>query len=71
MLVKVKDSNFIRDTDSMALINQDTAARDEYYSKVKMIHNHREEINKVNNEISSLKDELSEIKNLLLKITEK
>ena len=64
-LVKVDDAPFLRDTNSRALINQDFAARDEYYAKVKLISNHKSEINKVNVEINQLKSELSEIKDLI------
>ena len=48
-LVKVDDSPFVRDTKSRALINQDYAARDEYYAKVKMMTSNKNEINKLNN----------------------
>jgi len=71
MLVKVKDSNFVRDTESMALINIDNASKDEYYGKVRLINNQKQEINKVNEELAGLKFELGEIKQLLLQITSK
>lgn len=64
-LVKVEDSTFVRDTKTRALINTDTAARDEYFSKVKMLTTNKNEINKLNNEVDNLKSELSEIKDLL------
>lgn len=64
-LVKVEDSSFVRDTQSRALINQDFAARDEYFAKVRMMNNNKGEINKLNAEVSDLKNELSDIKNLL------
>jgi len=71
MLVKVKDSNFVRDTESMALINNDIASKEEYYAKVRLINNQKQEINKVNDELASLKSEIGEIKQLLLQITSK
>jgi hypothetical protein len=64
-LVKVEDSNFVRDTNSRALINQDYAARDEYFAKVKMLSMNKNQINKLNTDVDNLKSELSEIKNLL------
>jgi hypothetical protein len=64
-LVKVEDSNFVRDTTSRALINQDYAARDEYFTKVKLVTMNKKEINKLNDEVNILQSELSEIKNLL------
>lgn len=64
-LVKVEDSTFVRDTNSRALINTDNAARDEYYSKVKMLTANKTQINKLNDDVNSLKSELSQIKSLL------
>jgi len=65
MLVDVKDSKFVRDIKSMALINKDSAARDEYYSKVKMMNVQKEEINNIKSEISSVKSDVNDIKELL------
>jgi predicted transcriptional regulator len=65
MFVKVEDSTFIRDTSSGALINQDLSSRDEYIAKVRMINEHKSDINTINNEINSLKTDISEIKSLL------
>lgn len=64
-LVKVDDSTFVRDTKTRALINTDYAARDEYFSKVKMLNANKNQINKLNDEVVELKTELSEIKDLL------
>lgn len=64
-LVKVTDSTFVRDTQSRALINQDYTGRDEYYAKVRLLTNQKNEINKVNAEINQIKSEMSEIKDLL------
>jgi len=71
MLVKVNDSNFIRDTNSRALINQDYAARDEYQAKVKMLTTQKTEINRIDTEIGQMKQDLSEIKNLLIQLNSK
>ncbi len=65
MLVEVKDSKFLRDTKSMALINKDSAARDEYYSKVRMMGAQKEEINNIKTEIASMKSDVNDIKELL------
>lgn len=65
MLVDVKDSKFVRDTKSMALINKDSAARDDYYAKVRMLTNQREEINNIKSEITSMKNDVNDIKELL------
>lgn len=68
MLVDVKETKFVRDTSSMALINKDNSARDEYLSKVRMLKNQKEEINKVKDELSSIKDDIGEIKDILRQI---
>ena len=65
MLLEVKDSKFIRDTKSMALINKDNSARDEYYSKVKMLSIQKEESNNIRAEVSADKNDIKEIKELL------
>ena len=65
MLVDVKDSKFVRDTNSMALINKDSAARDDYYSKVRMLTNQKQEINNIKSEIASMKSDVNDIKELL------
>jgi hypothetical protein len=65
MLVDVKDSKFVRDIKSMALINKDSASRDEYYSKVRMMNVQKEEINNIKMEIASVKSDVNDIKELL------
>jgi len=64
-LVQVTGTPFVRDTDSMVLSNVDSVAREEYYNKVRILTNQKEQLNKVNEEINQLKDDVSEIKSLL------
>ena len=71
MLVKVKDSTFVRDIQSGALINQDYSSRDEYYAKVKMITNQKQELNTVRSEIDDIKNDISEIKQLMFALLNK
>lgn len=68
--VKVTGTNYIRDINTRALINTDETARNEYYSKVRMLKNQKDEINKVKSDIDSVKRDVSEIKTLLLKLLE-
>lgn len=68
MLVEVKDTKFVRDTNSMALVNKDNGARDEYYAKVRMLKHQKEEINNLRSEISSMKNDMNDIKNLLAQL---
>lgn len=65
MLLEVKESKFIRDTNSMALINKDNSARDEYYAKVKLLKTQKDEINIIKADISSLREDIGEIKDIL------
>jgi hypothetical protein len=66
--VKVEGTNFIRDTNTMGLSNQDLTAKNEYLLKVKMIKTQKEEINNVKSEMSQIKNEISEVKELLIQL---
>ena len=68
MFVDVKDSKFSRDTSSMALINKDYSAREDYYTKVRMLTNQKEEINSIKSEINTLRTDIQDIKNLLTQL---
>lgn len=70
-LVKVEDSTYVRDIKTRALINQDYAARDEYYAKVKVLNANKTQINKLNTDITELKSELTEIRELLKQLLSK
>lgn len=61
----------VRDTASMALINTDQTSKNEYYNKVRMIQNQKEEINKVKTEIESLKNDLGDIKEMMKQLLTK
>ena len=65
MEVKVQDSRYVRDTNSMALINKDYAARDEYYAKLRMVSQQKSEINTIKAEVSSVKNDIQDIKKML------
>ena len=45
MLVQVQNTSFVRDTESMALVNTDSTAKNEYLAKVRLLKNQKEEIN--------------------------
>jgi len=61
----------VRDTASMALINTDQTAKNEYYNKVRMVQNQKQEINTVKSEIDTLKNDVNEIKLMLQQLLEK
>jgi prefoldin subunit 5 len=66
MLVKVEGTTFVRDTNTMALMNTNTAEKNEYQTKVKMLKTQKDEINTVKKEIDSIKQDMRDIKELLL-----
>jgi gluconate kinase len=70
-LVKVDNATMVRDTSSMALMNTDESARNDYYMKSKLLSTQKQEINKVKSEIETIKNDVSEIKNLMLKLLDK
>lgn len=70
-LVRIKDSNYYRDTETMALVNQDMASRDEYFLKRKLLVTQAQEINTVKSEINSIKADMQDIKNLMLQLVNK
>jgi len=66
MFVKVEGTTFVRDTNTMALMNTNTAEKNEYQTKVKMLKTQKDEINTVKKEIDSIKQDMRDIKELLL-----
>ena len=68
MLIKVNGTNFVRDTNSMALINKDVNGLEEYKMKRRMLQNQKEEINNVKSEVAEIREDMNEIKSLLLKL---
>ena len=68
MFVNVRDSKYVRDTNSMALINNDSSAREDYLMKSKILKSQKEEINNIRIEVSSIKNDMDEIKKLLVQL---
>jgi hypothetical protein len=68
MFVKVNGTNFVRDTDTMALINKDVNGLQEYNMKRKMAQVQREEINNVKSQVAEIREDMNEVKALLLKL---
>jgi len=64
-LVRIPNSNLMRDTTNMALLPADNTQKNDYLSKMAVLKTQKDEINKVKQEISSVKDDVSEIKSLL------
>lgn len=67
-LVKVDNTTFVRDINSMGLSNLDRKGKEEYIQKTKEAKQKREEIEVMKSEIQEIKTHISEIKQLLLDI---
>jgi len=70
-LVRVTGTNFVRDINSRALLPTDNTEKNEYYAKLKLVKNQKEEINKVKSELECIKSDMCEIKSLLQKLLSK
>ena len=68
MFVKINGTNFVRDTDTMVLLNKDTNGLEDYKMKRRMIETQKAEINNVKSEVADLREDMGEIKALLLKL---
>lgn len=71
MLLKVQGTEFVRDTNSTALINKDASGLEEYYRKRRMMAAQKDEINNLKEDFKNIKSEMTEIKQLMLKLLEK
>ena len=68
-LVKIPGTTFLRDTNTMALINTDSAGLEDYQFKSKLINNQKAEINTLKSEINDVKNDVKEIKQLLYQLS--
>lgn len=71
MLTKVNGTDFLRDSNNMALINNNTVELEAYKSRRNQMIRQKEEMDKIKSEMSSVKEDLSEIKKLLIQVLEK
>jgi len=70
-IVKIPGTTYIRDTQTMALINTDMAGLEDYKMKSTLINNQKSEINKVKNEINEIRNDVKTIKELLMQLSGK
>ena len=70
-LVKVEGTSFVRDTETMLLMNTDVVSKNEYYAKARLLKTQKQEINNVKCEIQGIKEDMKEIKELMLKLMDK
>lgn len=71
MLVQITDTSFVRDTNSMALINKDQNGLNDYMRKRNLLASQKNEINTLKSEILEIKEDMQDIKNLLLQLMDK
>lgn len=70
-LIPVPGTTLVRDTKSMALINQDRNGLEDYMKKRNILASQKEEINTIKSEIQDIKNDMQEIKHLMMKLIEK
>jgi hypothetical protein len=71
MIVPITGTTLVRDTKSMALINQDKNGLDDYLKKRNLMAIQKQEINNMKADIVDVKNDIQEIKQLLLKMLDK
>lgn len=72
MLVKIKENqNFLRDTESKALLNTNKQELKEYYEEREIRLKQMKEKEHLENKVNKLEEDISEIKNILLELVKK
>ena len=70
-LVQITGTTFVRDTDTMGVINKDKNGLEDYLKKRNLMATQKEEINNMKNDIVDVKEDIKEIKQFLLKMLDK
>jgi hypothetical protein len=70
-LVQIPDTTYVRDTTSMALINQDKNGLEAYIQKRNVMLAQKQEINTIKSDIDNIKGDLQEIKVLMMQLLNK
>jgi hypothetical protein len=71
MIVQIPGTTLVRDTVSMALINQDKNGLDDYLKKRQTMAAQKQEINNMKADISEIKGDLSELKSMIAQLLSK
>ena len=71
MIVQIPGTTLVRDTNSMALINQDKNGLDNYLKKRQTMAAQKDEINTMKSEISEIKNDISELKSMMVQLLSK
>jgi len=69
--VQIPGTPFVRDTNSMGLVNRDSSGLEEYKNKRRALAAQKDEINNIKSEIQSIKNDMSEIKQMMLQLMDK
>jgi hypothetical protein len=70
-LVQIPETTFVRDTTSMALINQDKNGLEAYVKQRNVLVTQKQEINKIKSDIDGIRDDMQEIKSLMMQLIHK
>jgi hypothetical protein len=70
-LVQIPETTFVRDTTSMALINQDKNGLEAYVKQRNVLVTQKQEINKIKSDIDGIRDDMKEIKSLMMQLIHK
>ncbi len=68
--VAIKDSKFVRDIHSKAILNTDRNGLNEYYAKREQLKKEQEEKAEMQNRLGRLEEDMSDIKIMLFKLLE-
>ena len=70
-IVEISGTTLVRDTQSMALINQDKNGLETYLKQRNHMASQKQEINTLKSDIDDIKKDMIEIKQLVMKLLEK
>ena len=70
-LVQIPETTFVRDTTSMALINQDKNGLEAYVKQRNVLVTQKQEINKIKSDIDNIRNDMQEIKSLMMQLIHK
>lgn len=71
MLIKVQGTTLVRDTQSMALVNQDKNGLEAYMKQRQHMASQAEQINTLESDMEDIKKDMKEIKKLVMLLLEK
>ena len=70
-LVQIPETTFVRDTTSMALINQDKNGLETYRKQRNILMAQKQEINNIKSDIDIIRSDMLEIKSLIMQLIHK